>query len=40
MSDEIKTILEYLKNDFYAYGETDIEEKCKIVTKNIIRLHN
>lgn len=33
MKDGIKEILEYLKNDFYAYGETYIGEKCKIVTK-------
>lgn len=33
MNREIKEILEYLKNDFYVYGETYIEEKCKIVTK-------
>lgn len=33
LKDEIKETLEYLKNDFYTYGETYIKEKCKIVTK-------
>ena len=33
MNDEIKEILDYLKNDFYVYGEIYTEEKCKVVAK-------